>query len=287
MSESPTSLSIDQGTTSTRAHDLRPLGRGRGRRPGRARADLPARPAGSSTTPSRSGRTPARSSAARSRKANLEQQEHRGGRHHQPARDRGGVGQEHRRAGVQRDRLAGHPHPEDRRQAGRWTRAWSGTRRSLRPPPGDVLLRSEGHVDPRERRRSAREGRGRRPAVRQHRHVGPVEPHRRCGARGRARHRRDQRQPHHAHGPGGPRLGRVHRLGHGHPDVDAARDQVLLRGLRRVQARRPQRRAHRRHPRRPAGRHLRPGLPGEGNREEHLRHRQLHAAQHRHRDGAQ
>ena len=44
---------------------------------------------------------------------------HRRGRHHQPARDRGGLGQDHRRAGLQRDRLAGHPHPEDLRRAGR------------------------------------------------------------------------------------------------------------------------------------------------------------------------
>ncbi len=67
----------------------------------------------------------------------------------------------------------------------------------------------------------------------------------------------------------------------GDPDVDAARDQVLLGGVRRVQARRAQRRPDRRHPRRPAGGDLRPGLPGEGHRQEHLRHRQLHAAQHR------
>ena len=42
---------------------------------------------------------------------------HRGRRHHEPARDRGGVGSPHRRARVQRDRVAGHPHPVDRRPA--------------------------------------------------------------------------------------------------------------------------------------------------------------------------
>ena len=38
---------------------------------------------------------------------------------------------------------------------------------------------TEGQVDPRQRRRRARQGRGRRPAVRQHRHLGDLEPHRR------------------------------------------------------------------------------------------------------------
>ena len=47
------------------------------------------------------------------------------------------------------------------------------------------------------------------------------------------------------------------------------------------------RRADRRHPRRPAGGDVRPGVPGAGRGEEHLRHRQLPAAQHRHREGAQ
>ena len=45
------------------------------------------------------------------------------------------------------------------------------------------------------------------------------------------------------------------------------------------------RRADRRHPRRPAGRDVRPGLPFARRGQEHLRHRQLHAAQHRHREG--
>ena len=49
-----------------------------------------------------------------------------------------------------------------------------------------------------------REGRG---AVRQHRLVADLAPHRRQGRR-RPRHRPDQRQPHHADGPRDPRLGR-------------------------------------------------------------------------------
>ena len=79
-------------------------------------------------------------------------------------------------------------------------------------------------------------------------------------------------------------LGRGHRRGDGHPAVDAARDPVVAREVygevreRGVAARR----ADRRHPRRPAGGHVRPGLPVGGRGQEHLRHRQLHAAQHRH-----
>ena len=69
-----------------------------------------------------------------------------------------------------------------------------------RAAAGDLLLRPEDQVDPRQRRRRPREGRGRRPAVRQHRHVGAVE-HDRRRRRRRARHRRHQRLAHHAHGP--------------------------------------------------------------------------------------
>ena len=43
-------------------------------------------------------------------KADLQRRRHRGRRDHQPARDGAGLGQDHRRAGLQRDRLAGHPH---------------------------------------------------------------------------------------------------------------------------------------------------------------------------------
>ena len=42
-----------------------------------------------------------------------DRQGHRRRRHHQPAGDRAGLGPHHRRAGLQRDRLAGHPHRRD------------------------------------------------------------------------------------------------------------------------------------------------------------------------------
>ena len=75
-----------------------------------------------------------------------------------------------------------------------------------------------------------------------------------------------------------------------HPAGDAAGDPAVARTRSRygVDAReRPARRrgaAHRR-PRRPAGGHRRPGLLRPRRGQEHLRHRQLHAAQHRHRAG--
>ena len=76
-----------------------------------------------------------------------------------------------------------------------------------RPAARDLLLGPQGQVDPGQRRRRARQGRGRRPAVRQHRHLVHLEPDRRHQRR-RPRHRRDQRQPHDADEPRDPRLGR-------------------------------------------------------------------------------
>ena len=72
----------------------------------------------------------------------------------------------------------------------------------------------------------------------------------------------------------------------GVPTVDAPRDPRLERGLRRGQDRRLHRHPDRRRPRRPAGGHVRPGLPVAGRGQEHLRHRQLPPAQHGHGGGA-
>ena len=74
----------------------------------------------------------------------------------------------------------------------------------------------------------------RRPAVRQHGHLGDLEPHRRHGRRP-AHHRRDQRQPHDADGPQDARLGRRGHGRHGRPARDAAGDQAVQRRLRRGQ----------------------------------------------------
>ena len=108
-------------------HRLRPLRVDRLHRPARARADLP---------PGRLGRARPEGDLGQhprgDRPGPLEGQhhppQHHGDRHHQPARDRGRLGQEHRRARLQRDRLAGHPHPGDRRPASRPTAASSASR---------------------------------------------------------------------------------------------------------------------------------------------------------------
>ena len=112
-----------------------------------------------------------------------------------------------------------------------------------------------------------------------------LEPHRRHRRRP-AHHRCDERQPHDADGPQDPLVGRGDRRHHRRADLDAPGDPRLERGLRRGQDRRLHRHPDRRRPRRPAGGHLRPGLPVAGRGEEHLRHRQLPAAQHGHGGGA-
>ena len=157
-------------------------------------------------------------------------------RHHQPARDRGRVGPQHRRAGDERDRVAGHAHRQARRRAVRGRRPGPVPVEG-RPAARDVLLRAEGPVDPRQRRRRAREGRGRRPGVRQHGHLVHLEPDR-WPRRRPAHHRRHQRQPDDADGPRDAGLGRGHRLDDRRADVDAAGDQGLERGVRRGQDRR-------------------------------------------------
>ena len=190
----------------------------------------------------------------------------RGRRDHEPARDRGRVGQDDRPADPQRARLAGHPHG----QAGR--RVLEGRRPGPLPGEGrasarDLLLGAEDPLDPRQRRRRRREGRLRRPAVRQHGHLDHLEPHGRHGRRA-AHHRRDEREPHDADGPA---LAVVGRRGHGRdgdPGGDAARDPRLVRRLRRgPRGRRAPGRADRRRPRaisrrprsaRPASRPARP-----------------------------
>ena len=138
----------------------------------------------------------------------------RGG-HHQPARDDRGLGSPDRQARLQRDRLAGHAHRQDLQRARQGRRPGSLPRQG-RPAAGDLLLRPEGQVDPRQRRGCPRQGRGRRPPLRQHRHLVHLEPDRRRQRR-RARHRRDQRLPHDADEPRDPRLGSRDPQAHGHP----------------------------------------------------------------------
>ena len=189
----------------------------------------------------------------------------------------------HRRARVQRDRLAGHPHPVDRRPA-RGRRRRRALQAEGRPAARHLLLGHEDRLDPRERARRAREGRGRRPALRHDRHVGALEPHRRRRRR-RARDGCHEREPHDVHGPRDPAVGRRDPRRVRRAALDAARDPLVVRGLRRRErALAAARDADRRHPRRPAGRDLRPGRVRRRRGEEHLRHRQLPDLQHRRGD---
>ncbi len=96
----------------------------------------------------------------------------------------------------------------------------------------DLLLGAEDPVDPGQRRGSAGAGRGRRAAVRQHRHLGDLEHHRRPRRR-RPRHRRDERQPHDADGPADPRLGRRDLGCDRSPSGGPARDPVVQPDVRR------------------------------------------------------
>ena len=186
---------------------------------------------------------------------------HRRRRHHEPARDGRGLGPPHRRARVQRDRLAGHPHPVDRRPArgGRRRRAVQGRRSACRSPPTSRAPKIVWILENVPGR--AREGRGRRPALRHHRHLGALEPHRRRRRR-RARDGCHEREPHDVHGPRDACSWDDDILAaFGVPALDAARDPVVVGGLRPVATRAlaAARDADRRHPRRPAGRDLRPG----------------------------
>ena len=279
---------IDQGTTSTRFMIFDHDGNEVGHPPARARADPAAGRLGRAQPGRRSGSAPRRSIRTALSKHNLS------------ASDLAAVGITNQRETtvvwdrktgrplLQRDRLAGHPHRPDRLRAGA---RGQGRRHPAqgRPAAGDVLLRRQDPVDPGERRRGPRGRRARR------RVFGNTD----CwvlwnltgGADGGvARHRRDQRQPDHADEPGDARLGRRAAR-----RSSTSRGRCCRRSGRRPTrtrygmhpAGRPVRRRGRadRRPRRPAGGHRRPGLLRPRRGQEHLRHRQLHAAQHRHRAG--
>ena len=74
--------------------------------------------------------------------------------------------------------------------------------------------------------RRARASRERRAGLRHDGQLGAVEPHR-WPQRRRARHRRDERQPHDAHGSTDTRLARAEPGAHGHPPRAAAGDPFL------------------------------------------------------------
>ena len=155
-----------------------------------------------------------------------------------------------------------------------------------RHPAGHLLRRRQARLAAGRGGRSPGGGRSRRRAVRHHRHLAAVEPDRRHRRRPPP-DRRDQRQPDHADEPGraaagttscwscSTSRGRCCReiVPSSHAEkFGTTRDRVRRRG------------GHRRGARRPARRDGRPGVPGRGRRQEHVRDRQLPADEHRDRD---
>ena len=158
----------------------------------------------------------------------------RGGRRdHEPARDDRAVGPRERRAGPQRDRVAGHAHRGARGGAGGRRRS-DRLRDDHRTPPLDLLLRPEGALA--ARRAARRCGRARRPASCCSGRSTRWLIWQLTGGAGwrRARDRRDERQPHAADGPATLDWSRGGAGADRDPARDAARDPLLLGGLRRA-----------------------------------------------------
>ncbi len=203
---------------------------------------------------------------------------HRRDRRHQPARDDDPLGARHRQAGRQRHRLA-KPHQCADLRAAQGGRAradlfaektglvvdayFSGTKIKH-------LLDTIAGLRPR--------GRARRNPVRHGRFVSHLAADRRQAAR----HRLQQRQPHaalqHSHARLGRRAAAICSISRGPccPRCGRRAKSTAKREPSASAAPIPDRRRRGR----PAGGHVRPGLLRAGQREEHLRHRLLHAAEH-------
>ncbi len=151
--------------------------------------------------------------------------------------------------------------------------ASSPTRRASCPTPTSQPARSSGCSTT----WAARRRRGRQAGVRHRGQLAHVVAHGRAGAR----HRRHERQPHHALRHPRNALGPVAARPVRHSRVPAARRAPLVGRVRRDgEPRRGARRAHPRRGGRPAGRALRPVLLRGGAGEEHVRHRLLPAHAH-------
>ena len=191
------------------------------------------------------------------------------------------------RARLQRDRVAGHPHPASDRRPARGRRR----RRALHRP------RSGCPSPPTSRHRRSRGSSTTCPAHATPAEAGDLlfgttdtwvrlEPHRRRRGR-RPCDRRHEREPHDAHGPARPSTGPTScspRWGVPRSMLPEIRSSSEVYGVGERCLGAADGTADRRHPRRPAGRDLRPGRIRRGRVEEHLRHGQLPARQHRRRD---
>ncbi len=140
-------------------HRLRPPGPCGGHGPARIPADLPATGLGGA----RPARLVGHAAGHRARGAG------QGGpwgrwcarhRHHQPARDHAGLGPPHRRARLQRHRLAGPPHRGGLREAARGGPRGPGAAQD-RTAHRRLFLRHQAAVDPGQRERCALAGRPR------------------------------------------------------------------------------------------------------------------------------
>ena len=213
----------------------------------------------------------------------------RGGRHrhHQPARDAGGVRPLDGAPFAPGHRLAGPPHRIPVRRPDGTGPPPAGAR-AHGPRPRPVLQRDQGGLAAAQRGARPAELRP-EPLLLHRRHLDPVEPHRGHGRR-RLRHRPLQRQPHPPARYGHPRLVRRALRPLRRPGPHAARGAPVGRPLRhrraggrRPRGRRPRRRPRLGHPRRPAGGALRAGLLRPGHGQGHLRDGQFRAGQRRHR----
>ena len=233
-------------------------------------------PAGSSTTPPRSGRRCCARCARSSPASMLPSEPTTSPRSASPTSAR--------RCSPGTDRPASRTaRRSSGRTAGRRNAATSSTAagapaaraRTHRPRARPVLLRHEDRVAPHRTRHPDR----RRPGDRHDRLVADLEPHRRR----RVRHRCHQRQPHDVVRHPQPAVGS--RIVRPAPRADRlpSRDRAVERAHRRDG--RP-RRGSGRHPdqrggRRPAGRAVRSGVRRTGDGEEHLRHGFVRPAQRR------
>ena len=257
-------LAIDQGTTGTTCLVFDEEGAPRRPRLPRVRPALPPPRLGGARRRTRSGRSPGRWRARPATMPGGPRAE--GHRHHEPARDGGGLGPAHRRAAPPRDRVAGPPHRRALRRAarGRPRAARSASARGWCSTPTSPGRRSSGCCA--------------RAAVRAGRPVfGTIDSWLVFKLTGRARDRLLERVAHaavrHPHAAAGTRSCAScwacdpAALPEPAPSASVLGTTTELGGLG----------AGGRDRRRPAGGALRPGLPHARARQEHLRHRQLRA----------
>ncbi|MCK7507760.1 MAG: FGGY-family carbohydrate kinase [Desulfobacterales bacterium] len=225
---------LDLGHHQHPLHDLRP----RRRRSSAVdqkehRQIYPAARLGRARPAWRSGSAPSEVIRGALAKAGIERRRHRGHRHHQPARDHRGLGP---RAPASRTATPSSGRtPAPTRSA--TTLGQEGGQDRFRAktglPAGHLFLRPQDHAGSwttcPARAQAAEQGEA---ALRQHRHLGHLEPDRRAQRR-RARHRRHQRQPHHADEPATPWTGMTRSCEHpGHPAADAAAHRAVHRRRR-------------------------------------------------------